>query len=355
MHHILDDLSRSPTGLEKFVSCKFAYYCDKILHLRAEPNDALDAAAIGTFIHYVLENTVKAITESGKGFAAYTEEDTDAIVTESLLAYRAYLVKAGGGISPRAEVLLTRLSSLARIVVGALVAEFADSSFTPAFFELDLRRFGGASEVTLTDGTTIPLSGKADRVDLYRATNGDAYLRVADYKTGRKSFQREDIAKGFCLQMPLYLFALCHSENAALTAQMGLADGTPVKPAGVTYLSTAVGSENTPARIGREAALKSAAARLRREGLLPDNEELLSAISHSQSESVLGTARTRKARLTSQEGFEALFRELTDTVARIGSEMKSGSATVAPTDHNGQNACAYCPYTAVCRGAEKIR
>jgi len=343
----------NPTGLEKFVSCKFAYYCDKILHLRAEPTDSLDAAAIGTFIHYVLENTLKEISESGRDFAEYTEEQTNAIVEKSLLAYREYLVKAGGGISPRAEVLLTRLSSLARIVVGALVTEFADSSFSPAFFELDLRRFGGASEVTLTDGSTIPLSGKADRVDLYRAESGEAYLRVADYKTGRKSFCREDISKGFCLQMPLYLFALCKNQSAALAEELGLDGDTPIKPAGVTYLSTAISNNDTPCRIGHEEAVKSAASRLRREGLLPDSKELLHAISHSNSSSVLGSTRTRKARLTSEVEFEALFTELTDTVARIGAEMKSGSATVAPTDHNGKNACAYCPYRAVCRGAEK--
>lgn len=345
--------SFNPTGLEKFVSCKFAYYCEKVLHLRAEPTDSLDAAAIGTFIHYVLENTIREITESGRDFAAYTEAQTNAVVEKSLLDYRAYLVEAGGGISPRAEVLLTRLSSLARIVVGALVAEFADSSFSPAFFELDLRRFGGASEVTLTDGSTIPLSGKADRVDLYRAENGEAYLRVADYKTGRKSFRREDISKGFCLQMPLYLFALCKNQSTALAKELGLGEGTPIKPAGVTYLSTAIGNEDTPARIGHEAAVASAASRLRREGLLPDSEELLNAVSHSKSASVLGSSKTRKARLTSEAEFEALFTELTDTVARIGAEMKSGSATVAPADQNGKNACSYCPYQAVCRGAEK--
>jgi len=350
---LFDQNAFNPTGLEKFVSCKFAYYCDKILHLRAEPNDSLDAAAIGTFIHYVLENTLKEITESGRDFAAYTEAQTDTVVEKSLLAYRAYLTEAGGGISPRAEVLLTRLSSLARIVVGALVAEFADSSFSPAFFELDLRRFGGASEVTLTDGSTIPLSGKADRVDLYRAENGEAYLRVADYKTGRKSFCREDISKGFCLQMPLYLFALCKNQSTALSKELGLDGDTPIKPAGVTYLSTAIGNDDTAHRIGHDEAVASAASRLRREGLLPDSKELLTAISHSHSTSILGSTKTRKARLTSEAEFESLFAELTDTVARIGNEMKSGSATVAPTDHNGQSACAYCPYGAVCRGAEK--
>jgi len=345
--------SFNPTGLEKFVSCRFAYYCSKILRLREEPTDTLDAAAVGTFIHYVLENTLAAITRAQKPFADYTEAEIDAIVKESLTAYRAYLVEAGGGITPRAEELITRLSSLARIVVGALIAEFADSDFAPAFFELDLSREGTGAPIALPDGTKIPLSGKVDRVDWYRGEDNKVYLRVADYKTGRKTFKREDIKKGYCLQMPLYLLALCNGTHPQLAKKLGLPENTQFEPAGVTYLSTAVGNENTPARVEKSAALESAAGRLKREGLLPDSAELLHAISRSGSTAILGAPTTRKSKLVSSEGFTALFEELATTVSSIATDMKSGSASIAPTEHNGQTACKFCAYAAVCRAADK--
>lgn len=345
--------SFNPTGLEKFVSCKFAYYCSKILHLREEPTDTLDSAAVGTFIHYVLENTLATIKNSQKPFDAYTEKEVDGIVNESLAAYRAHLAEAGGGITPRAEVLLTRLSSLAHIVVGALVAEFADSDFAPAFFELDLSDAGAGAPITLTNGAKIPLSGKADRVDFYRAENGEVYLRIADYKTGRKTFKREDIKKGYCLQMPLYLLALCSGTHEALARRLDLPADTRFQPAGVTYLSTAVGNENTPKLINKQEALASAAARLKREGLLPDDAELLQAISRSKSTAILGTPQARKNKLISREGFDELFGELSDTVTRIAGEMKSGSADAVPTEHGGQTACKFCAYAAVCRAADK--
>ncbi|MBR2010521.1 MAG: exodeoxyribonuclease V subunit gamma [Clostridia bacterium] len=345
--------SFNPTGLEKFVSCKFAYYCSKILHLREEPTDSLDAAAVGTFIHYVLENTLAAITKGEKPFTAYTDKEIDAIVHKSLTAYRAHLIEAGGGITPRAEALVSRLSSLARIVVGALVAEFADSDFAPAFFELDLSREGTSIPLTLPDGTKIPLSGKADRVDWYRGEDDRVFLRVADYKTGRKTFKREDIKKGYCLQMPLYLFALCNGTHPQLAKKLGLPEGTQFQPAGVTYLSTAVGNENTPARVEKSEALESAAARLKREGLLPDSPELLHAISRSGSTAILGSPQARKSKLVSSEGFVELFDELANTVSDIAKDMKSGSATISPTEHNGQTACKFCAYAAVCRAADK--
>ena len=349
---LFGDNSFSPTRLEQFVACKFAYYCNRILKLRQEPTDTLDAAAVGTFIHYVLENTLCTITESGKDFADYTKDETDEIVEKSLVAYRDHLTEVGGGITPRAEGLLLRLGSLARIVVSSLMAEFADSDFKPAFFELDLSK-AGQNTVSLSNDRRIPLSGKVDRVDYYRAQDGRIYLRVADYKTGRKTFKREDIQKGYCLQMPLYLLALCGGTHPTLAKELGLAPDTHFYPAGVTYLSTAVGNENTPSRTEKEVALENAASRLRRDGLLPDSEELLLAISKSKSTAILGSAQARKERLTSEEGFESLFAELTDTVSRIATEMKSGNATIAPTEQNGQTACKFCAYAAVCRAADK--
>lgn len=350
---LFPDSSFSPTRLEQFVSCKFAYYCDRILRLRREPTDTLDAAAVGTFIHYVLEKTLAAITGGDKEFADYTEEEVDAIVCESVAAYRAHLLTVGGGITPRAEGLLSRLTSLARIVVSSLIAEFADSRFRPAFFELDLSGGDNKTDVKGRDGVRIPLSGKVDRVDYYRAEDGEVYLRVADYKTGQKTFEREDIAKGYSLQMPLYLMALCEGKHPMLAKKLGLPPHTSFKPAGVTYLSTAVGNETTKTRIEKSAALKSAASRLKRNGLLPDSEELLNAISLSNNKDILGSEKTRKERMLSTKDFEALFEELTDTVSRIAGEMKSGAATIAPTTHNERTPCRFCAYAAVCRAADK--
>lgn len=344
--------SFNPTGLEKFASCKFAYYCSKILSLREEPTDALDAAAVGIFIHYVLENTFIKVKNEKKAFDAYTDDEIDKIVSESVAEYRDYLIKAGGGLTPRAEALLSRLATLARIVISSLFEEFSDSSFYPAFLELDLAKEGEQASIKMGK-TSVPLSGKADRVDCYVDEDGQAYLRVADYKTGRKTFHREDITKGSCLQMPLYLYALCKQKHPYLANKLGLSPDTDFKPAGITYLSTAVGNENVAARVDQAAAVQDAESRLKRSGLLPADGKLQSAISHSKSTSILGAPQTRKARALSDGEFEALFTELSDTVVRISGEMKSGAAHVAPYVEKNSSPCTHCGFAAVCRSAQK--
>lgn len=62
--------------------------------------------------------------------------------------------------------------------------------------------------VELGDGDgAVTLTGIADRVDGW-LHDGRLYLRVVDYKTGKKSFSLSDVWYGMGLQMLLYLFAL---------------------------------------------------------------------------------------------------------------------------------------------------
>src|SRR5699024_8221145 len=75
-------------------------------------------------------------------------------------------------------------------------------------FELGFGRGQDLPPVELTvDGVTVSISGFVDRVDGW-VRDGRLYLRVVDYKTGRKSFDLTEIWNGMGLQMLLYLFTL---------------------------------------------------------------------------------------------------------------------------------------------------
>lgn len=345
--------SFNPTGLEKYASCGFAYYCSKILKLREEPDDALNVATVGTFIHYILEHALDAVTTSGKPIHAFNEQEIEALVRDIVADYREKLIAAGNTLSPRAEALLARLHTLAELVLDSLLEEFADSDFTPAFLELDLTAFGSKAVATLQNNKEIPLSGKADRVDLFLSKDNTAYLRVADYKTGRKKFNREDIPNGFCLQMPLYLYALCRGQHPELAKSLGLAPDTVFRPAGVTYLSTAIGSESTPARVDEQIALRDAVTRMKREGVLLEDEEVIRAMSHSSQSAIIGSSKSKNITRISGEGFEDLFNELSDAVEQLSDKMRSGAAHAEPQKNAGKLPCEYCAFSPVCRAAQK--
>ena len=340
----------SPSHLESFAGCRFAYYCERILRLREDKNATLALSDTGTFLHYVLEKVMEAEKSNPHPFTQIDDAKINALVQKSVDAYLADLTQASGPLTPRAKALTERLSTLARLVITTLFEEFSDSDFRPAFTELDLQKTGTSCELTLKDGKKIALTGKADRVDVWNAPDGKSYLRVLDYKTGTREFSTADIKHGFSLQMPLYLMALTSRAYPILNNDMGLPPSTVLTPAGVTYFSTAVKSENTPARKDEQSAMRDAAERLARSGVLLGEPEVLSAASHSGNTEITGTTKGKKH--LDKEGFNALFEDLCDVITRLDSEMKRGVATACPNPEKKTSPCEYCHYNAICRVAK---
>jgi ATP-dependent helicase/nuclease subunit B len=118
-------------------------------------------------------------------------------------------------------------------------------------------------------------------------------------------------------------------------------------PAGVTYFSTAVKSENTPSRKDEQTAMQDAAKRLVRSGVLLDDPEVLAAASHQANPEIVGKAKGKKH--LSREEFEQMFKDLGETVGRICTEMRRGVATAAPNPEKKNSPCDYCKYNAICR------
>lgn len=78
----------------------------------------------------------------------------------------------------------------------------------PLAFELSFGDGGDLPSVVISepDGE-LRLGGKVDRVDGW-VRDGKLYLRVVDYKSGRKALDLSAVKMGLDIQMLLYLFTL---------------------------------------------------------------------------------------------------------------------------------------------------
>ena len=128
-----------------------------------------------------------------------------------------------------------------------------------------------------------------DRVDLY--TNGGVtYVRVVDYKTGKKAFDYTDILNGMGLQMLIYLFAL--EEHG------GEAFGKKLQPAGVLYFPARRPILPAAGRMTAEEADAKRRAELTRQGILSNDEVVLRAMEHFDKKTgvhALPAGRNRQA------------------------------------------------------------
>ena len=85
-----------------------------------------------------------------------------------------------------------------------MAAELRDSDFVPLDFELDLSRAVPGAALEVPGGGSVRAVGVADRVDGW-VHDGRLYLRVVDYKTGRKSFSLSDVYYAWVCRVALPL------------------------------------------------------------------------------------------------------------------------------------------------------
>ena len=337
-------LSLSASKVDKLAACKYGYFLQYGLCLRERKKAAVDPAMYGTLVHYVLQHTVEDVEGEG-GFSTVPEERVLALARSWYDRFVEEVLGGLKGYSSRGSYLLERSFGEIGQVVLELSRELAQSRFVPTWYEQEFK-----------DQTAIPITGNlaegslmgiVDRVDLFTTAGGKTYLRVVDYKTGRKDFDYTDILSGMGLQMLIYLFAL--------TREAARFYGRSLEPAGVLYFPARFEVETTKGRVDPEEAEKQRRAKLRRKGLLLDVEEVLQAMEPGTDPVYLPYKTSKKTGersgdLADEGQLELVEDHVRHTLGALADTLWAGK--IAPDPYwrgDEHNACAFCPYRTVCR------
>ena len=339
-----DTLRLSASRIDALASCGFAFFLQ--FGLKAKPRQPAEFAPpeMGSFLHYVLEQVARDLSEGG-GFANAEEKTVNALCDKYVNAYIHDTLNDFREKSPRFVYLFRRLIKNVRAVVGDMVAELAKSDFVPLDFELDFSDRSVFPPVRLGEGDdALVLTGVADRVDGY-VHDGRLYLRVVDYKTGRKSFSLSDVWCGLGLQMLLYLFALERSG--------GQHYGREIVPAGVLYVPARDVLVSAGAPMSAEEILAEKAKARRRSGLLLDDADILRAMEHGEAPQYLPVKWKDGVysgdALASAEQLGQLARHIDGLLRAMARELRAGSVAADPWYRSEtDSACAFCDYAAAC-------
>lgn len=339
-----DSLSFSASKVDRLAACKFGFFLQYGLRLRERKEARVDPAIYGTLVHYVLQHTAEDVEGEG-GFAAVSEER---VLTLTRSWFDRFVDEYLGGLadySLRGSYLLERSFLEIEHVVRDMARELTASRFIPTYFELAFR---DETAIPITGNLAVgSLNGVVDRVDLYTTASGKTYLRVVDYKTGQKDFDYTDVLSGMGLQMLIYLFAL--TREAARYYHRELL------PAGVLYFPARYDVESAGKRLTPEEAEQLHGKKLKRKGLLLDDEEILQAMEPGETPVYLPyqiskKTGTRLGDLASPEQFSLVEGHVRRTLGKLADTVWSGTISPDPfwrgPDHN---ACRWCPYTSVCR------
>ncbi|MBR2131909.1 MAG: PD-(D/E)XK nuclease family protein [Oscillospiraceae bacterium] len=341
----------SASRIEKIKSCHFAYFMQYGLKAKERSSAGFDAIQIGTFLHYVLEHVTRTAMERG-GFQNLSTEELRLLVHAVIQTYMDTVIPEFEEKSARFQYLFHRLQKTAVTIVENIARELESSDFVPLYFVLDFGEQGDLPGISISAGdTALTLSGKVDRVDGW-VKDDKLYLRVVDYKSGKKSFELSDVYHGLNIQMLLYLFAL-EREGKQLSG------GKEIVPAGVLYLPARDVLLKAP-RGTDEAQLREAMdTELRRSGLVLSQPDVIEAMEHGAMEQPkflplkIGRDGSITKGIATAEELGKLSRYLNKILEEILGELSDGNISADPCGRaENDNACIYCEFASACHFME---
>lgn len=348
----------SASRLERLKQCHFAYFMQYGLKAAQRETASFDAPQIGTFLHFILENVTAEVAKQG-GFGNVSRETLRQLTDRFIRQYAEAEYPNFQDRTARFRYLFARLRTTAYAVVEETARELAESDFVPVEFELSFGEKGTLPAVTVSepDGE-LRVGGKVDRVDGWIKDN-KLYLRVVDYKTGKKTFDLAEVRMGLDIQMLLYLFALQHQGNVYFQRE--------VVPAGVLYLPARDEILAQERNVTPEKLAKERAKALRRSGLVLNEPEVLQAMEHDAltEPKYLPLRVDREGNLSGSIATAAqlgkLGRYVEHLLHTIAAEVRDGNIDADPCCHTeSDSACQYCDWAAAChfedgRGDDRLR
>ncbi|MBE6939423.1 MAG: ATP-dependent nuclease subunit B [Ruminococcaceae bacterium] len=353
-----EKIHMSASRMNQLKSCHFAYFMQYGLRAKERKPAGFEAPEIGTFIHYLLENVTRDVEARG-GYGAVERETLRKLVDHYVKRYAEEEIDGYGEKSARFRYLFSRLRNTAFRIVENIAGELAESDFKPIAFELG---FGGREELPAItiheEDTVLSVNGKVDRVDGW-LKDGKLYLRVVDYKTGKKAFDLTELRYGLGIQMLLYLFALSREGESYF--------GYPVEPAGVLYMP----ARNVLLRADRGTTQEQLQNMLRREmqrsGMVLADPEVLRAMEHSALEAPcylpmkVNKSGGITGSLASAAQLGMLGKYVEKLLHEIAGEIRQGNINADPCSRNlQQSVCDYCDFASACyfqdhRGDDRMR
>ena len=350
----------SASRMDKYKSCHFSYFMR--YGLQAEPRKpaGFTAPEYGTFVHYVLEHVLKDDAFQQTTLPGWEDEQDqerrDRVAELTRQAVEQYVREELGGLeqqSERFQYLFRRLLRSVQAVVDNVTQEIWASKFRPISFELGFGNGKDLPPVELTVGdVTLSITGFVDRVDGWEK-DGRLYLRVVDYKTGRKSFDLTEVWNGLGLQMLLYLFTLEDRGEKFY--------GKPVEGAGVLYLPARDAIIKGSRSMSDDAWRKQLDKELTRSGLVLSDPAVLDAMEEPGEKGYRflplkvskSTGESSGAALATAEQLGKLGGHIQKVLEEICEEIAQGNIAADPFWRGPEkNACRYCDYAQACHFEE---
>lgn len=324
-----NSVSGSVTRLETYAACAYAQFITYGLRLTERVEYEFGSMDRGNFFHKALETVFQEMKKGN-----LRPEQVDDTIRKKLVdsAITQACALNGGTIlqdSAQNAYFVERWRKMTDKTVWAICEQLKASDFRPE--ELEMLFDGSRSAVMnliLSEEERMYLRGVIDRVDLYE-DDDRVYVKIVDYKTGRRALELGSVYYGLQLQLMVYL-------DAVMELEQRLHPDKEVVPAGVYYYQIQEPFVESTAALPEEELEKKLLNELKLKGLTNSGNHV-----PEHMESVGGISVT-------PEEFRVLQHHVRRKVREFGSGILSGEIPASPYRTEKQTACERCAFAAVC-------
>lgn len=349
-----DVLENSVTRLEQFSKCAYAHFLSYGLGLEEREEYQFRAMDLGNLFHSSLEKYGDKLEQKGFTWLDIPQTEQEQLIRESV---EEAITDYSNSIlynSARNEYIIFRLMRMLRRSIWALTKHLEKGKFVPSGYEVSFGGFKelGASHMDLGNLGKLRLRGKIDRIDICEEDD-KVFVKVIDYKTGKQTFDWNELCYGLQLQLFVYM-------NAAMEMQKQKHPQKEIVPAGLFYyqMKDPIVSKDVDLFAVKDAILKE----LRPNGIVQNSEEVVNRLDRDfeKASRVAPITKNKSGEIgqsaytLSEKEFVLVSDYVNQKVRQIGTEILEGCAEIAPYELKGETGCQYCPYHAICGFEEQI-
>ncbi len=341
-----DTIFTSISRLEQYRRCPFSFYLKYVLKINEKETFDIQSIDTGTFMHDVVDSFFGKIQDEGINIKEITDEELERIVKEiveeKLKLNKNYIFTS----TAKFRTLTSRLNRVLLKAVKYVVQSIKNSDFEVWGHEVEFGKVGGypAIDVKLDDGKKVEITGKIDRIDVLKTSDGQ-YVRIIDYKSSIKDIDLDDVMAGVQIQLLTYLDAVTKIED--------------FMPAGVLYFNliepVIKANRNTTA----EDIEKQIKKQFKMKGIILSDINIIKRMDKNlekgasdivpvyiDSKNNISESRSSCASL---EEFEKLQQCTIKTIKEISKEIFEGNIDIKPYYKNKKTGCDYCSYKSICQ------
>lgn len=333
------DLNFSASQYETYVKCPFSYFMRYMMKINPLPDTNFGQRVIGNFVHNGLEYIFKQLKAENISIKDADNEKLDSILKEFFDFYTKQVLYLNESV--RFSYFYENILNILRKIIGNLKDEFSESLFEPVEFEF---KIGDDCQVKplkieLENGKCLKFMGSIDRVDCYEK-NGMSYIRIIDYKTGKKEFKLTDVYNGINIQMLIYLFSIWENSKENTI------------PAGILYYPARTSQIVLDQDYSSKDVENEMKKEFKRNGLLLDDEDILLAMENPITGRYIPVKLSAKGEIKGKNSLATLEElgeienRILDDVKKNGNKLIKGDISISPLVN--VSPCDYCDYKGIC-------